>query len=222
MLARVSARVPGFTAHWGNSMRLLPEQWVTFHGDSGLIRLTAPLRRRPLRRAAGGIARPTRRHQYPFLAWRRSVRPASRGLRYRRPGRGGVGLDAGGCARHAGRPSTWPMPRLARDRPPDTARGAPGKLNPALIRGADPASPHFRITQGRGDQQFLALGPAHLSDAERITPSRRRPRPLSPRRSPRSRSLPPPRRPRRAGPTGRRCWRSRSRGRWSAPRPRAA
>ncbi len=42
VLARVSARFPGFTAHWVNSMRLLPEQWVTFHGEAGLIRLTAP------------------------------------------------------------------------------------------------------------------------------------------------------------------------------------
>ena len=42
VLTRVSARFPGFTAHWVNSMRLLPEQFVLFHGDAGLIRLTAP------------------------------------------------------------------------------------------------------------------------------------------------------------------------------------
>lgn len=42
VLARVSARFPGFTAHWVNSMRLLPEQFVLFHGEDGLIRLTAP------------------------------------------------------------------------------------------------------------------------------------------------------------------------------------
>ncbi|SFI99282.1 Gfo/Idh/MocA family protein [Jannaschia pohangensis] len=42
VLARVSARFPGFTAHWVNSMRLLPEQVMTFHGDAGLMRLTAP------------------------------------------------------------------------------------------------------------------------------------------------------------------------------------
>ena len=42
VLARVSARFDGFTAHWVNSMRLLPEQFMLFHGDRGLIRLTAP------------------------------------------------------------------------------------------------------------------------------------------------------------------------------------
>ncbi|TFL19938.1 Gfo/Idh/MocA family protein [Jannaschia formosa] len=42
VVARVSARFPGFTAHWINSMRLLPEQFMLFHGDAGLIRLTAP------------------------------------------------------------------------------------------------------------------------------------------------------------------------------------
>ncbi|MFO6464139.1 Gfo/Idh/MocA family protein [Jannaschia sp. KMU-145] len=42
VLARVSARFPGFSAHWVNSMRLLPEQVMLFHGDAGLIRLTAP------------------------------------------------------------------------------------------------------------------------------------------------------------------------------------
>ncbi|MGB3689974.1 MAG: Gfo/Idh/MocA family oxidoreductase [Jannaschia helgolandensis] len=42
VLARVSARFPDFTAHWVNSMRLLPEQFVLFHGEAGLIRLTAP------------------------------------------------------------------------------------------------------------------------------------------------------------------------------------
>ncbi|WGH77604.1 Gfo/Idh/MocA family protein [Jannaschia ovalis] len=42
VLARVAARFPGFTAHWVNSMRLLPEQLMLFHGEAGLIRLTAP------------------------------------------------------------------------------------------------------------------------------------------------------------------------------------
>lgn len=42
VLARVSARFPGFTAHWVNSMRLLPEQFMLFHGDAGLIRLHTP------------------------------------------------------------------------------------------------------------------------------------------------------------------------------------
>ncbi|MCK0167595.1 Gfo/Idh/MocA family oxidoreductase [Jannaschia sp. S6380] len=41
-LARVSARFPDFTAHWVNSMRLLPEQFMLFHGEAGLIRLNAP------------------------------------------------------------------------------------------------------------------------------------------------------------------------------------
>ncbi|SDY67267.1 Predicted dehydrogenase [Jannaschia faecimaris] len=42
VLARVSARFPAFTAHFVNSMRLLPEQFVVFHGDTGLIRMTCP------------------------------------------------------------------------------------------------------------------------------------------------------------------------------------
>jgi len=43
VLARVGARFEaGFTAHWVNSMRLLPEQFILFHGEAGLIRLTAP------------------------------------------------------------------------------------------------------------------------------------------------------------------------------------
>ncbi|WP_220748445.1 MULTISPECIES: Gfo/Idh/MocA family protein [Jannaschia] len=42
VLARVSARFPGFTAHWVNSMRLLPEQFMLFHGEAGLIRLATP------------------------------------------------------------------------------------------------------------------------------------------------------------------------------------
>ena len=40
-LTRVSARVRDFAAHWANSMRL-PEQGVTFHGDAGVTRATAP------------------------------------------------------------------------------------------------------------------------------------------------------------------------------------
>ncbi|MGB3556003.1 MAG: Gfo/Idh/MocA family oxidoreductase [Jannaschia sp.] len=42
VLARVSARFADFTAHWVNSMRMVPEQVMLFHGDAGLIRLTAP------------------------------------------------------------------------------------------------------------------------------------------------------------------------------------
>ena len=42
VLSRVSARFPDFSAHWINSMRLLPEQFMLFHGDAGLIRLPAP------------------------------------------------------------------------------------------------------------------------------------------------------------------------------------
>ena len=41
-LARVSTRFPGFSAHWFLSMRLMPEQFMLFHGEAGLIRLTAP------------------------------------------------------------------------------------------------------------------------------------------------------------------------------------
>ena len=41
-VARVSARFDGFTAHWLNSMRMLPEQFILFHGQGGLIRMTAP------------------------------------------------------------------------------------------------------------------------------------------------------------------------------------
>ncbi len=42
VLARVSARFPSFSAHWVNSMRMHPIQDMTFHGDQGIIRLTAP------------------------------------------------------------------------------------------------------------------------------------------------------------------------------------
>ena len=42
VIARVSAQFEGFTAHWVNSMRMHPLQDMTFHGDKGLIRLTAP------------------------------------------------------------------------------------------------------------------------------------------------------------------------------------
>ncbi|MEL6588169.1 MAG: Gfo/Idh/MocA family oxidoreductase, partial [Pseudomonadota bacterium] len=42
VLARVSAQFEGFTAHWVNSMRLVPEQFMLFHGEAGLIRLSAP------------------------------------------------------------------------------------------------------------------------------------------------------------------------------------
>lgn len=42
VLTRVSARFPGFSAHFVNSMRLLPDQFIVFHGDKGLIRMTCP------------------------------------------------------------------------------------------------------------------------------------------------------------------------------------
>lgn len=42
VLARVSARFDGFTAHWVNSMRMHPLQEMTFIGDAGIIKLTAP------------------------------------------------------------------------------------------------------------------------------------------------------------------------------------
>ncbi|MEM1286095.1 MAG: Gfo/Idh/MocA family oxidoreductase [Pseudomonadota bacterium] len=42
VLARVSARFDGFTAHWVNSMRMHPFQEMTFMGEQGVIRLTAP------------------------------------------------------------------------------------------------------------------------------------------------------------------------------------
>ncbi|MBF9032391.1 Gfo/Idh/MocA family oxidoreductase [Rhodobacterales bacterium HKCCE3408] len=40
--ARVSARFPGFTAHWMNSMRMHPVQVMTFIGTEGVMTLTAP------------------------------------------------------------------------------------------------------------------------------------------------------------------------------------
>jgi len=42
VIARVAARFPGFSAHWVNSMRMHPLQDMTFHGDRGWLRLTAP------------------------------------------------------------------------------------------------------------------------------------------------------------------------------------
>lgn len=42
VIARVSAQFDGFTAHWVNSMRMHPLQDMTFHGDEGILRLTAP------------------------------------------------------------------------------------------------------------------------------------------------------------------------------------
>ena len=42
VIARVSARFETFSAHWLNSMRMHPIQDMTFHGDTGLLRLTAP------------------------------------------------------------------------------------------------------------------------------------------------------------------------------------
>lgn len=41
-VARVSARFPGFTAHWINSMRMAPFQDMVFHGEAGVLRLTTP------------------------------------------------------------------------------------------------------------------------------------------------------------------------------------
>ena len=40
--ACVSARFPGFTAHWMNSMRMHPVQEMTFIGTDGVLKLTAP------------------------------------------------------------------------------------------------------------------------------------------------------------------------------------
>ncbi|WP_308918074.1 Gfo/Idh/MocA family oxidoreductase [Jannaschia sp. LMIT008] len=43
VLSRVGARFDGgFTAHWVNSMRLMPDQFILFHGEGGTIRLDAP------------------------------------------------------------------------------------------------------------------------------------------------------------------------------------
>lgn len=42
VVARVSARFPTFTAHWVNSMRMHPAQEMRFHGETGILRLTAP------------------------------------------------------------------------------------------------------------------------------------------------------------------------------------
>ena len=42
VLARVSARFEGFSAHWVNSMRMNPYQEMRFVGDEGVLRLTAP------------------------------------------------------------------------------------------------------------------------------------------------------------------------------------
>ena len=42
VLARVSARFDGFTAHWVNSMRMHPFQEMIFMGEKGVIKLTAP------------------------------------------------------------------------------------------------------------------------------------------------------------------------------------
>ena len=42
VLARVSARFDGFSAHWVNAMRMHAFQEMVFHGDEGILRLTAP------------------------------------------------------------------------------------------------------------------------------------------------------------------------------------
>jgi predicted dehydrogenase len=42
VIARVSARFPDFSAHWVNSMRMHPMQTMTFYGNKGALRLTAP------------------------------------------------------------------------------------------------------------------------------------------------------------------------------------
>jgi predicted dehydrogenase len=41
-IADVSASFPGFTAHFINATRMAPLQDMTFHGDEGVMRLTAP------------------------------------------------------------------------------------------------------------------------------------------------------------------------------------
>lgn len=42
VLSRVSARFDGVSAHWVVSMRLQPEQSMLFHGERGLLKLSAP------------------------------------------------------------------------------------------------------------------------------------------------------------------------------------
>ncbi len=42
VFARVSARFPGYSAHWVNSMRMHPHQEMTFIGREGVLKLTAP------------------------------------------------------------------------------------------------------------------------------------------------------------------------------------
>ena len=42
VLARVSAKFQTFSAHWINSMRMHPCQEMTFVGDAGILKLTAP------------------------------------------------------------------------------------------------------------------------------------------------------------------------------------
>lgn len=42
VVARVSARFDGFSAHWVNSMRMHPVQDMAFIGDQGIVKLTAP------------------------------------------------------------------------------------------------------------------------------------------------------------------------------------
>lgn len=42
VLARVSARFDGFSAHWVNSMRMHPFQEMIFMGEEGVIKLTSP------------------------------------------------------------------------------------------------------------------------------------------------------------------------------------
>jgi len=42
VLARVSARFAGFSAHWVNSMRMHPHQQMTFIGREAVLKLTTP------------------------------------------------------------------------------------------------------------------------------------------------------------------------------------
>jgi predicted dehydrogenase len=42
VVARVAAQFSGFSAHWVNSMRMHSYQHMAFHGDKGVLRLTAP------------------------------------------------------------------------------------------------------------------------------------------------------------------------------------
>lgn len=59
--ARVSARFPGFTAHWLNSMRMHLAQRMTFIGTEGIMTLTAPFNANVFAEAEVELARGTTR-----------------------------------------------------------------------------------------------------------------------------------------------------------------